>query len=196
MIYLFKRGINDLSSVIAEFEHDFKELRETYEKNKASVGQYFSDSDLDLGLVEMKERDLCNLKTVKELIEQGECKQALEYSARFDTAIRDSIPVTTYELMGGGLIHDSDKTFTLKGLSKETYYEKLNDIAAGYANKNIPLAEHLERQLYKWVGILHKTPAIKAKSQRELLIDCLNHLKTLEDADSKKLVRLIKRNIN
>lgn len=195
-MYYVKRALSELNKVIVTNASQLKKEREEFESNKKSMGKYFSDFDLGLNTISLRESDLSKLQTFESILKEGDIREALEFTRYLETAAREMIPHSTYELIGGTLIHEKHKSFNnevaidseykyLVSCAIQNYVKGLKDQAEDYEIK-------LNKKLQPFV-LNSKTSAKKEDNKDLLLMDCLARLKKLSDDESKDLVKRIKK---
>lgn len=185
------RALHDLNSSIITFEKQVKADREDFQSQKRSYGDFMSDEDLGLSLVVLQEQDLYKLKSFQSLMKSGDLKSALNYASEFmETSVRDMIPSSTYEFVGGKLLHEKDMSFRSDKVVNDSYYALTAEILKDYENGNVTQAKANEEVLNKQIDP-HKIGKVAPSEPENLLKECLDHLEKLDDPTSKSLVKKI-----
>lgn len=87
------------------------------------------------------------------IIKAGNIREALYYAIyNLETYVRDMIPHTTYEILGGRLLHRKDMSFVSSEVIDDEYFELVESILSNYANDNITRALELERELFEKIS--------------------------------------------
>lgn len=187
------RALHDLNSSIITFEKQVTKDREEFESQKKSYGDFMSDEDLGIALVKLQEQDLYKLKSFQNLLKSGDLKSALNYSNQFmETSVRDMIPASTYEFIGGKLLHQKDMSFKSDEVINDSYYALTSKILKSYATGNAEQAKKDEEVLNKKIDP-HKIGKASPSEPTSILNQCLKHLETMDDSTSKELVKKIKK---
>lgn len=185
------RALHNLNSSIITFEKQVKADREDFQSQKRAYGDFMSDEDLGLPLVELQEQDLYKLKSFQSLLKSGDLKSALNYASEFmETSVRDMIPASTYEFVGGKLLHEKDMSFRSDKVLNDRYYYLAAKILKSYADGDVAQAKVNEEILNKQIDP-HKIGKVVPSEPENLLKECLNHLEKLDDPASKRLVKKI-----
>lgn len=94
--------------------------------------------------VALMESDFSKLDHFKDLFLSGNLNAALSYAgSTLETACRDMIPASTYEIMGGRLVHNKDMLFDHRVVDRE-FKELVGKTLSFYKSGDIAAANQLE----------------------------------------------------
>lgn len=181
-MFYVKKAIDDLDNLINK-THEYLKNFDTHTSD-------------DYDIWELLHHDFNKICWFKDVFMKGDIKQSLEYVYSFETSVRDMIPSSTYELIGGRLIHDEDKSFDNVISHSPKYQELVSVIFSLY--KNDKDATKHEEELYSIIkpyAFNKEETLLDLNNERNVLLDCLKHLETFPDEQSEKLVKRIKRTI-
>ncbi len=120
-MFYVKKAIDDLNNLINTTREDLKDF-DTHTAGEYEIWELFVN-------------DFNKICLFKDVFMKGDIKQSLEYVSTCETSVREMIPSSTYELIGGKLIHAKDKSFD-NVISKTTAYQELvSHIFKIYENK-------------------------------------------------------------
>lgn len=163
MEYLVLAGIRDLNETLSNMSENISNHSHTsiYKKDFEQIyafSKYFFNGELDY----------CNI-----------------LAAGFDTAVRETIPTSVWELLGNGLIHEKDRKLKQDNLSEVK--SNVQEILIKYKNNDYEAADKFEKTFFN-----NFSNTEKVETEKELLIKCLKKLQQLDDKESKDLVKKLK----
>lgn len=170
MKYLVLEGIKDLEEVLNEMSENINNQKQT----------------------SLYKQDFNQIKTLSEYFINGDLDYCNMLTDGFETAVRETIPKSVWELLGNKLLHEKDRKLKQDNLGEVR--DNVKEILLAYKNKNYKESEKLEIEFSNNFAKEHKIKD-KNNTKDELLIECLIKIQESDDEESKALVKKIKNSV-